>query len=92
MLLLTYAAPMTGLHRQGTASGVLSILITVVQIVFLAISFMPGSTSSSAWMDWTMLVVTPAFIAPILFRKLKYHRLRIDKPDLQLSFFEQLGF
>ena len=75
----------------GTASSVLSILITVVQILFLAISF-TGSSSSSAWMDWTMLVVTPAFIAPMLFRELKYPRLRIDKPDLKIGWFERLGF
>ena len=71
---------------------VLTLLITVVQIVFLAVSFMPGAGGSSRWMDWAMLVVTPVCTLPLIFMRSDYNRLLVDNPALKMSRFDQWGW
>ena len=40
---------------EGAGSALLSLLITIVQIVYLAVAFIPQLASSTAWMNWLMV-------------------------------------
>jgi len=65
--------------------------LKVVQIVFLGVSFIPGSGSNSAWMNWAMMFVTPIFLLPLLVHQLHYPRLFVDQPTIKVGKFEKLG-
>jgi hypothetical protein len=78
--------------EPGTAGGVLSLQITIVQIVFLAVSFVPGQASNSAWMNWAMMLVTPIFTLPLLLIRLDYNRRKVDQPHMRAAWLDRLGF
>eukprot|EP00037_Helgoeca_nana_P021948 m.222735 g.222735 ORF g.222735 m.222735 type:complete len:501 (-) comp25833_c3_seq3:94-1596(-) len=56
----------------ATSSGILSIMVTVVQICFL---FAP----IGRWMNWAMMLITPVGIIPLLLLSIKYPRTREDQ-------------
>jgi hypothetical protein len=45
---------------EGAGSALLSLLITVVQIVYLAISFIPPLAANTAWMNWCLCSLPPS--------------------------------
>eukprot|EP00035_Acanthoeca_spectabilis_P038277 m.51658 g.51658 ORF g.51658 m.51658 type:complete len:504 (-) comp9067_c0_seq2:1873-3384(-) len=68
----------------ATSGGVLSILVTVVQIVFL---FAPVGR----WMNWAMMLITPFAIIPLLFLSIKYPRTQEDQV-VHIARLDRLGF
>ena len=66
---------------EGAGSALLSLLITIVQIVYLAISFIPTLAGSTAWMNWLMVFVTPICAMPLLAMRARYNRLADDDPS-----------
>ena len=68
---------------EGAGSALLSLLITIVQIVYLAVSFIPARASSTAWMNWLMVLVTPACVLPLVAMRARYNRLADDDPSAQ---------
>ena len=63
----------------GAGAGLLSTLVTVVQIVYLGVSFVPALAASTSWMNWLMVLVTPVFAAPLACMVARYPRLDADE-------------
>ena len=66
---------------EGAGSALLTLLITIVQIVYLAVSFIPALASSTAWMNWLMVIVTPVCVMPLVAMRARYNRLADDDPS-----------
>ena len=63
---------------EGASSALISLLVTLVQIIFLGLSFIPPLASSTVWMNWLMFLVLPAFMMPLALMRVKYNRLELD--------------
>lgn len=67
----------------ATSGGVLSILNTLVQVVFL---FAP----LGRWMVWAIIVATPVFSLPLLVMRARYPRTRLDR-QVAISWLDRSG-
>lgn len=52
-----------------------------MQIVYLSVSFIPALSSSTAWMDWLMVLATPVCALPLVAMRVRYNRLAVDDPN-----------
>lgn len=77
----------------SVAAGILSFIVTVVQIVFLAISFLPGvSDAGTDWMNVAMMLVTPLATVPIMAYRVTYARRRVDSPAMVIGWADRWGW
>ncbi|CAE8633023.1 unnamed protein product [Polarella glacialis] len=68
---------------EPIAASLLSFLQCLIQILFLAASFL-GSTSS-AWMNWLNVLASASLIVPLAVFQVRYPRLSVDGVALDLS-------
>lgn len=73
----------------AAAAAVMSLFVTFVQVVFLALSF--DSHLTGLWMNWLMLFIVPITLIPLLLLRVEYNRLRVDRPHLRPWRYERWG-
>ena len=79
---------------SGAESAILSFLNKVVQIVFLAMSFVPSKGSgNSRWINYAMAISGPTATALMLLIRENYYRLREYLPEskLRISWLDRIG-
>eukprot|EP00039_Didymoeca_costata_P005119 m.78681 g.78681 ORF g.78681 m.78681 type:complete len:358 (-) comp12682_c0_seq6:69-1142(-) len=77
----------------ATAAFAPSLWVTAVQIVFLAVSFIPGvNDASSTWMNYAVMLSVPLTTLPLVFLRVDYKRLARDNPDMKISKLDAFGF
>ena len=67
-----------GVISEGASSALISLLVTLVQIIFLGLSFIPPLAASTVWMNWLMFLVLPSLMLPLAFMRVEYNRLQLD--------------
>ena len=70
----------------------LTLAVTLVQIVFLAASFSGGAGAGTGWMSVLMCGSIPAATLPLVFMRFKYKRLEIDAPAADRRRFKASAF
>jgi len=69
---------------EGATCGGLTLVLTLVQVMFLAVSsVMPSSDATevnqTAWMNWLLMIASPAAAACLALFKVEYARLDADE-------------
>ena len=70
-----------GSVSDGAGTALLGGLLSLVQVVFLAVSFAPPLAASSEWMNWAMCLVIPLAATPLALMRVRYPRLDVDCAD-----------
>jgi len=76
---------------EASAASLLSIVGTLVQVLFLLIAAILPNVSS-AWMNWLMTAALPTSVLGLFFWKAKYSRLEKDlKKPFNIAFVDEFG-
>jgi len=77
---------------EGSATSFLSFMATLVQVIFVGLSFLPTQDVSQPWMNWLMMSCVPFSVIILLFWKAKYSRFEHDTLKvLQVSVIDSFG-